>query len=65
MVWVTMMGIPKGGSPVRGQGVNDIDPEGREAASVGWELMTSQAQASRRIRAGNALYLYTNSVDGR
>ena len=52
-----MMGIPKGESPVRGQGVNDIDPEGREPASVGWELMTVQAQASRRIRAGNALYL--------
>ena len=56
-----MMGIPKGESPVRGQGVNDIDPEGREPASAGWlmtvQLMTVQAQASRRIRAGNALYL--------
>ena len=51
-----MMGIPKGESPVRGQGVNDIDPEGREPASAGWEFI-AQAQASRRIRAGNALYL--------
>ena len=39
--WVTMMGIPKGGSPMCGQGVNDIDLEGREPSSVGWELMTA------------------------
>ena len=54
--WVTMTGVPKGGNPVRGQGVNDVDPEGGEPASAGWDLMTIQIQANPSRERSLSIY---------